>query len=215
MLQNKDEVRTVFISYAREDIHLVLPIVHLLRAGGATVFVDLEGVAYGEKWMDIIFQQLRVSDRILVFWSLSAARSDWVKEEYLLAIGSGLRVVPVRLDNTPLPHELSKFQALTTLVPLVYDARRRLRPISWTILNIVAASAATLSLFLNLRQLAALSISEVLSATLNAVSVLAAVSAVVIQFSGRELSFPRRKPEELRRAIYEAVFVERAGTKSG
>jgi len=211
MLQNKDEVGSVFVSYARDDLHLVLPIVHLLRAGGAIVFVDLEGVAYGDKWMDIIFQQLRASDRLLVFWSLSAARSDWVKEEYLLAIGSGLRVVPVRLDNTPLPHELSKFQALTTLVPLVYDARRRPRPMSWTILNILVVAAATLSLLLNLRQLATLSAREVLAA----VSGLAAVSVVVIQFFGRELSLPRRKPEELRRAIYESVFVERAGIKSG
>ena len=211
MLQNENGVRTVFISYARDDIHLVLPIVHLLRAGGATVFVDLEGISYGEKWVDVIFQQLRASDRILVFWSLSAARSDWVKKEYLVAIDNGLRVVPVRLDDTPLPHELSKFQALTTLVPLVYESRRRLRPTSWIILNIIAVFAATLPWFLNLRHLAALTTPEELGLW----ATLVAVSAVVIQFACRELSLPRHKPEELQRTMYEAVFVERAGTKSG
>ena len=202
MLRDDNEARTVFISYAREDKDLVLPIVHLLRAGGATVFVDLESISYGERWMNVIFQQLRVSDRILVFWSLSAARSDWVNREYLFAIDSGLRVVPVCLDNTPLPNELSKFRALTTLVPLVYESRRRHRPMSWRGLTVLAASVAVIYFFLNLFQLAPPFNPEAPSVAL------AAVSVVVFQLSCHEILFSPREPEKLRRAAHESVFAE-------
>lgn len=122
------EIRTVFISYAREDEDLVLPVVRLLRAAGATVFVDIEDIPYGGEWHSILLERLRDSERILVFWSANASRSDWVRREYLCAISEGLRVVPVPLDDTPLPAELSVYQALMTLVPLVYKAGTQLRP---------------------------------------------------------------------------------------
>jgi hypothetical protein len=123
-------IRTVFISYAREDEDFVLPVVRLLRAAGATVFVDIEDIPYGGDWHSILLERLRGSERILVFWSANASRSDWVRREYLCAISEGLRVVPVPLDDTPLSAELSVFQALTTLVPLIYKARMHRRPLA-------------------------------------------------------------------------------------
>ena len=125
---NTNQTRTVFISYAREDEHLILPVAHLLRAAGAVVFFDQEDIPYGEQWESVVLEQLRASERILVFWSVNAANSEWVRRECLIAIEAGLRVIPVPLDATPLSAELATFQALTALVPLVYQVRRSLAP---------------------------------------------------------------------------------------
>ena len=119
-----EATRTVFLSYAREDGDLVLPVAHLLRAAGATVFVDAEGIPYGEEWEPALLGQLRAAERILVFWSLHSAGSAWVRREHTTAIEAGLRVVPVPLDDTPLPAELAKLQALVELVPLLHRAQR-------------------------------------------------------------------------------------------
>ncbi len=125
MPADTSQARAVFISYAREDEHLILPVVHLLRAAGACVFLDQEDVSYGDKWEAVLLGQLSASERVLVFWSANAANSDWVRREYLTAIDLDLRVVPVPLDATPLPKELAVFQALAALVPLVYQVQRR------------------------------------------------------------------------------------------
>jgi hypothetical protein len=116
------------MSYAREDEQLILPVVHLLRAAGAVVFFDQEDISYGDRWESVLLEQLRASERILVFWSANATKSEWVRWEYLTAIGAGLRVVPIPLDATPLSEELAMFQALTALVPLMHQARRGLAP---------------------------------------------------------------------------------------
>jgi hypothetical protein len=122
------QARTVFISYARADKDLVLPVVHLLRAAGARVFIDVEDIPYGEEWESVLLERLHASERILVFWSANAVNSEWIRREYLIAIGAGLRVIPVPLDATPLPAELAVLQALTALVPLVYHAKRGFAP---------------------------------------------------------------------------------------
>ena len=120
--------RTIFISYAREDEELVLPIVRLLRAAGAKVFVDQENIPYGDNWERVLMEQLGEAERVLVFWSKSAAESKWVRREYVTAIREGVRVVPVPLDPTPLSAELSGLRALMALVPLIHQARQRSRP---------------------------------------------------------------------------------------
>lgn len=127
-MPTKAQARTVFISYAREDEQFILPVAHLLRAAGAVVFLDQEDIPYGEQWESVLLEKLRASERVLVFWSMNAAKSEWVRREYLIAIGTGLRVIPIPLDKTPLSAELATFQALTSLVPLVYQARRGVAP---------------------------------------------------------------------------------------
>lgn len=129
MIMPTSQPRTVFISYAREDEQLILPVANLLRAAGAVVFLDVQEIPYGERWESVLLAQLHAAERILVFWSVNAANSEWVRREYLAAIGAGLRVVPIPLDATPLPVELAAFQALTALVPLVYRARRSQTPL--------------------------------------------------------------------------------------
>lgn len=116
--------KTIFISYSRQDGAHIYPLVELLRATGAKVFVDVDSIHYGEQWQQVLLDSLQAAGRVLVFWSQNAAQSAYVKQEYLLAIKTGVPLIPVPLDNTPLPHELARFQALRELLPLMVEAEK-------------------------------------------------------------------------------------------
>ena len=105
--------RTIFISYAHENRPEVEPSAELLRAGGVQVFIDVAGIAYGDRWQDTLQQALDQCERVMVFWSLAAKASEWVDREWRYALQMGKRIVPTLLDDTPLPPELSQFQTLS------------------------------------------------------------------------------------------------------
>lgn len=108
--------RTVFVSYSRKDSTQVEKAVELLEAGGADVFRDLDDIRYGDRWEDVIRTQLAEAERVLVFWSVHAQLSEWVEREWSIAISMQKRVVPILLDQTPLPRELGQFHALTNFI---------------------------------------------------------------------------------------------------
>lgn len=102
----------IFVSYSRTDSARVAAHVAMLRAGGASLFMDTRSLEPGDMWEKVIQERLKASERVIVFWSKAAAKSSWVKREYEQAIALGIRVVPVRLDDTPLPRALASRQAL-------------------------------------------------------------------------------------------------------
>lgn len=108
--------RTVFVSYSRKDSSQVEKAVELLEAGGADVFRDLDDIQYGDRWEDVIRTKLAEAERVLVFWSTHAQLSEWVSREWTIAISMQKRVVPILLDQTPLPRELGQFHALTNFI---------------------------------------------------------------------------------------------------
>ncbi|WP_298612014.1 toll/interleukin-1 receptor domain-containing protein [uncultured Thiothrix sp.] len=108
--------RTVFVSYSRKDSTQVEKAVELLEAGGADVFRDLDDIQYGDRWEDVIRTKLAEAERVLVFWSMNAQLSEWVEREWSIAIAMQKRVVPILLDQTPLPNELGQFHALTNFI---------------------------------------------------------------------------------------------------
>ena len=112
----------VFISYARADLDWVSAMVNLLKAGGAKVFMDIRDIAYGDDWRQVLVEKLGAVERVLVFWSTNAAGSQWVEEEFTIAIRNGKRVVPVPIDDTPLPVSLARFHALTDLKPILQQS---------------------------------------------------------------------------------------------
>ena len=104
--------RSVFISYSHDDSDDVHRDANLLRAGGVKVFIDVLDIAYGDRWSEVLGDALRRCERVLVFWSAAAQVSGWVEREWRLALSLGKRIVPTLLDQTPLPAELSAFQAV-------------------------------------------------------------------------------------------------------
>lgn len=228
------QTRTVFISYAREDEPLILPVARLLRAAGAVVFLDQENIPYGDKWEPVLLEQLLTAERILVFWSASAANSAWVRREYLTAIEAGLRVVPIPLDATPLPAELATLQALTALVPLVYQVhsnsappRREAWRLSWSpwygaMLAVVFVSLISITLTLRSSPAAEAEYSEPTPLLRPSVWVFLGVAVLIslmsLIFRRREAPSAERstrgEERSLQTAVYDVVFGENESVDS-
>jgi serine/threonine protein kinase len=137
----------VFISYCRENEDLVLPLVSLLRASGQKVFVSIQNLEYGADRKARVAEAVRQSKRFLLFWSKSSQVSSLVGEECELALATaGCGVVPVLLDQTPLPPELERFHGTADLAPLFRTLRRRRFTrrflwLSWVVLAVILAIA--------------------------------------------------------------------------
>lgn len=102
----------VFASYCRRNAGIVAPLCGLLRVGGTNVFRDADGLTPGEYWEVVLTDKLEGSKKVLVFWTLEASQSKPVEEEWTRALQLGIEVVPVILDDTPLPEPLGTIQWL-------------------------------------------------------------------------------------------------------
>jgi serine/threonine protein kinase len=137
----------VFVSYSRENEDLVLPLVRLLKASGQQVFVDVQDLEYGEDRKIQVAEAIQQSRRFLLFWSRSSQSSPLVREEWQLALATkGCGIVPVVLDQTPLPAELEGFHGTADLAPLFHvlerrKAMRRWLWLSWSVLAAILAFA--------------------------------------------------------------------------
>lgn len=109
----------VFISYSRGDKYLVLPLIALLRCAGLNVFVDVDNIEYGLDWKEAILQAVEAADRMILMWSESASKSEWVLWETSEATKQEKLIVPVMLDDTPLPPTLKNRHGCSDLEPLV------------------------------------------------------------------------------------------------
>ena len=109
----------VFISYSREDITVVSPLVALMRCTGTEVFLDIDSIDYGANWKIALNQAISRCERMIVIWSISASESVWVMREFLEAKDQDKSIVPVMIDQTPLPSALADIQACNELLPLI------------------------------------------------------------------------------------------------
>jgi len=91
----------VFVSYAREDLPRVKPLVGMLEAQGWSVFWDRQ-ILPGQQWSNLLEEKLTAAKAVLVVWSRSSVQSEWVKAEAMAARERGI-LVPVRIDATPIP----------------------------------------------------------------------------------------------------------------
>lgn len=112
----------VFISYSSDDRPIVTAAARLLRAAGARVFQDVVDLEFGSHWERALMQALDECERVMVFWSASAARSVWVEREWRCALQAGKRVVPMQLDKTPLPPALAELHGVPDLVDMLRGA---------------------------------------------------------------------------------------------
>jgi TIR domain len=100
----------MFISYSRKDLEFVEKLVYIARQKYA-VFWDHD-LLMGTQFKNELSFEIARTPAFVVMRSNSASQSDWVKREYQAAIQSKRLILPVLLDNTPLPTELSDFNAL-------------------------------------------------------------------------------------------------------
>jgi len=104
--------KLVFVSYSRKDEPIVMLLRQVMRATGTEVWCDIHSIDPGADWEAELHAALMRADIFAVFWSRNAAASEWVEKEYRMALQGTARIIPIRIDDTPLPLRLQKFQAI-------------------------------------------------------------------------------------------------------
>jgi hypothetical protein len=104
----------IFISYSSDERQRVLPLVNALEKTGWSVFWD-RTIPAGKAWRQVIGTEIRTCRSVVVVWTASSIRSEWVLEE----AETGKRreiLIPVLLDEVEPPFGFGTIQAanLTT-----------------------------------------------------------------------------------------------------
>ena len=92
---------TLFLSYSRDDVERVQPLATALEREGHCAWWDRH-ISGGQQFAGAIEQALASADVVIVCWSESSVRSDWVRDEAAAGRDNG-RLVPVTLDGCPPP----------------------------------------------------------------------------------------------------------------
>src|SRR5436305_3267456 len=101
---------SIFVSYSHEDSSLVGPVVALLRASEALVFRDADSIRPGKRWREEIGTAISAATTVVVFWCRHARASAEVGNEIRAAITQKKDILPLLMDETPLPQDLAEFQ---------------------------------------------------------------------------------------------------------
>jgi len=102
----------VFVSHASADKErFVLQFAARLREKGIDAWVDKWEMLPGDSLVDKIFEEgLKGATAVIVVLSEHSVQSKWVREElnasFVARIGRGTRIIPVILDNAPVPEAL-------------------------------------------------------------------------------------------------------------
>jgi formylglycine-generating enzyme required for sulfatase activity len=108
----------VFLSYAREDEAAVKSIHDSLKERGFDPWMDKAHIQPGQDWEQVIRQEVQTADVILIFLSrASISKRGYVQREFRLALQAleelpenEIFLIPVRLDDHPVPSQFSKLQ---------------------------------------------------------------------------------------------------------
>lgn len=108
-----------FFSYARKDSAATQDHVETMRANGFIIWQDTsegdDGIDPGKDWVDAIEQGVKSPDckGIILQWSKNAEASKWVNKEIQMGIEAGKTIYPILLDDTPLPPNIERANAVT------------------------------------------------------------------------------------------------------
>lgn len=109
----------VFLSYAREDIAVARQVADHLREEGWSVFWDRD-IPVGKTWEDIIEERLSRAACVVVLWSSTSVRSDWVRAEAAAAADRGV-LVPALIEAVSPP---ARFRIIQTAHLVGWHGRR-------------------------------------------------------------------------------------------
>ena len=93
----------VFLSYSRRDEARVRDVEAALTGLGVQVWRDKREIVAGETFIGEIEAGLNESRCVVVFNSQMAIASNWVQREWNVALTLNMRIIPVLLDDAPVP----------------------------------------------------------------------------------------------------------------
>jgi len=95
----------IFVCYAHEDAGTVYPELQQLRDAGVNIWYD-EGIPPGANWRAQIGGALDGAEKVLFYASSASMASDHCNREINYALDEDKSIVPVLLDDSPLPADL-------------------------------------------------------------------------------------------------------------
>jgi len=98
----------IFLSYSREDIERVRPLVAALEAEGYSLWWDRE-IPPGADFESSIDREIQDCKCVVVIWTKHAVESHWVKSEALEGLDRSI-LVPVMLDDVRIPVAFKQVQ---------------------------------------------------------------------------------------------------------
>lgn len=102
---------SVFISYSSKDASEARRLARELARNGISAWIDEYEILPGDSIGEKITEGLRTSEYLLVLLSKNSTQSDWVRFEIGKALdrnreATAIRIIPVRLDDSPVPDDL-------------------------------------------------------------------------------------------------------------
>ena len=99
----------IFISYAKEDLGRVLPLVTALAEYGWSIWWD-RTIPAGRTWREVIDEALESARSVIVLWSKTSVKSRWVQEEADHGLERNI-LIPILIDEVRPPLGFGSVQA--------------------------------------------------------------------------------------------------------
>lgn len=96
----------LFFCYSRHDASIVRQAYQLLTNAGYRCWIDMDGIASGFEYSNIIADAIRQSKCLLFFSSENSNNSIWAEHEVAFAINEKKRILPIKLDDAPYANSL-------------------------------------------------------------------------------------------------------------
>lgn len=92
----------VFISYSSQDREAAQAICHALEQNEIRCWMAPRNIPPGSDYGDVIDDAIKACRAVVIIFSETAAKSQWVKGELNVAFEEQKTIIPFRLDQTPL-----------------------------------------------------------------------------------------------------------------
>ena len=112
------EVGAVFVSYARANQAVVVPVIEAAQRGGRKFWLDQQGISSGDGWAGEIVRAIKGATGVCVMCSKAAFESDHVKREVYLADRYRKKLVPVYVEQADPPEDFEYFFAGVQILKL-------------------------------------------------------------------------------------------------
>jgi len=106
---------SVFLSYARTNLAVAEQLEGQLTALGLNVWRDQEQLRTGTRWPKVLGEAIAARDAFLLLWSADSAKSNFVELEWTTALALKKPILPVLIDQTPLPPSLAAYNATSII----------------------------------------------------------------------------------------------------
>ena len=124
----------IFISYSRANLEFAKDLYQRLQASGHFPWMDKYMIPLGEPWADHVEAAVLGSDVVIGILSGDSVRSENVKDELVLALANQKKLVPIRLEECPIPLNFVRLNYI--------DFARENRAQAWEQLEIELAGIA-------------------------------------------------------------------------